>query len=252
MKKFTIGDRSFRAAIFFVAIGAWHLLSVIVDSGVLVPSPRSTLESLVEIASTPGFYTTLLHTAARSIGGVFAALLAAVSFGVLSKSSGLWRAVIRPMVDFLSAVPIIAIILLAIIWLEKSTVPVFVGFLVGFPITYDNILSSLDRIDRGILEMAKVYRVKKAVVFRDIYMPAMLYGFSDISNTVVSTTLKMVVAGEVLSQPELSIGANLQIQRAYLNTSGVFGWIAIILIVSNLLNKSVDFVKKRFDSREWM
>lgn len=252
MKKFTIKDKALRCITVLLMIGIWHGLFLLVDNPVLVPSPASTLESFIGIASKPGFYVTVMYTTSRSIGGVFTALVLAVIFGGLSRNSGLGRFFFRPVVNFLSSVPVIAIILLAIIWLESSVVPIFVGFLVVFPIMYENVLSSLDGIDQGIVQMAKVYKVKKTTLLRDIYIPAIMFGFSDISSTTISTTLKMVVAGEVLSQPEFSIGTNLQIQRIYLNTSGVFGWIVVILIVSKLLNALVGLIKSHFDSREWM
>jgi NitT/TauT family transport system permease protein len=252
MKIFITKDKSIKLMSVLVLIGAWHLLSLLVGSDVLIPSPEATLISLIDIASKSGFYVTVLYTMTRSIGGFLISLLLAVVFGGLSKRSRVFRFLFRPVVDFLSSVPVIALILLALIWLRNSFVPLFVGFLVVFPIMYETVLSSLDGINQGILQMAKVYGVKRAALFRDIYIPAVLFGLSNISATTLSTTLKMVVAGEVLSQPRFSIGTNLQLQRTYLNTSGVFGWILVILLISKVLNILLDWLKNRFDSREWM
>ena len=243
MMRFITQDKSLKVVSVAVLVGAWQLLSIFVGSEVLVPSPVSTMGSLVELGSDSGFYITVLYTMARSIGGFLISLLLAVVFGGLAKRFRVFRFLLRPLVDFLGSVPIIAIILLALIWLRNALVPLFVGFLVVFPIMYETVLSSLDGIDKGILQMARVYGVRRSGLVKDIYIPAILFGLSGISASTLSTTLKMVVAGEVLSQPGMSIGTSLQLQRVYLNTSGVFAWIVVILVISKILNALVEKVK---------
>ncbi len=245
MKRFTTQDKGLKLISALVLIGVWSFLSLLVGKEVLIPSPAATLRSLVEISADPGFVKIIFYTMARSVGGFVSSLLLAVFFGGLSKWSRVVRLLFKPFVEFLSSVPVIAIILLALIWLHNSLVPLFVGFLVVFPIMYETVLSSLDGIDKGLLEMAKVYGVKKLALLRDIYIPVIFQGLSNISATTLSTTLKMVVAGEVLSQPGFSIGGNLQLQRMYLNTSGVFAWIVVILLISKVLNVLVNLVKKK-------
>ncbi|MCR3955142.1 MAG: ABC transporter permease subunit [Gudongella sp.] len=236
MKRSTTKDNQLKLISALVLIGAWSLLSLFVGKEVLIPSPLATLNSLVEIVGNGGFLKTIFYTMARSLGGFLSSLLLAVFFGGLSKWSRIVRLLLKPFVELLSAVPVIAVILLALIWLHSSLVPLFVGFLVVFPIMYQTVLSSLDDVDRKLLQMARVYGVKRLTLIRDIYIPVILHGLSNISETTLSTTLKMVVAGEVLSQSSFSIGGNLQLQRMYLNTSGVFAWIVVILVVSKGLS----------------
>lgn len=252
MKKYTMKDRELKVLSVLGMVVIWSVVSVAVNREVLVPSPVATIRSLLEIASESGFYIAVLCTAGRSVAGVVAAALFAFVCGILSKYIKACRIALGLAVDFLGAVPVIAVIILAIIWLQNSLVPVFVGLLVSFPVLYDNVMASIDGVDKEIVEMAEVYKVRKLVVFREIYAPSIARGIFDISSTTVSITLKMVVAGEVLSQPEFSVGANLQVERAYLNTPGVFAWVVVILALSKSLNIIVDMVKRRFDSREWM
>ncbi|WP_422484819.1 ABC transporter permease [Gudongella sp. DL1XJH-153] len=253
MKRFTIQDKGLKLISALFLIGVWSLLSLFVGKEVLIPSPLATLNSLIEIVGEEGFLKTVFYTMARSLGGFFSSLLLAVFFGGLSKWSRTVRLLFKPFAEFLSSVPVIAIILLALIWLHNSLVPLFVGFLVVFPIMYETVLSSLDGIDKGLLQMAKVYKVRKLALIRDIYIPVIFQGLSNISATTLSTTLKMVVAGEVLSQPGFSIGADLQLQRMYLNTAGVFAWIIVILVISKVLNVLVEKIKTggRFSRLFW-
>ena len=44
-----------------------------------------------------------------------------------------------PILNFLGSVPTMAIIILALIWLNNEIVPMFVGFIMIFPILYETV-----------------------------------------------------------------------------------------------------------------
>src|SRR5690606_36680730 len=93
-----------------------------------------------------------------------------------------------------------------------------------------------------ILEMCKLCRINRWTIVKDTYIPSILSSLSMVFTTALSTNLKMVIAGEALSQPKYAIGSNLQIQNMYLNTSGVFAWIIIILFISKDLAYIVELL----------
>ena len=139
-----------------------------------------------------------------------------------------------------------------LILLNLEFVPMFVGFIMVFPILYENILNSILDVDRDIIKMAKLYRVKKARVIKDIYMPSIMHNISKIFNGAIGINLKMVIAGEVLSQPKYSIGSSLQLERMYLNTSGVFAWIIIIILLSKVFDLIGNGIKYSLGNDRWM
>lgn len=53
------------------------------------------------------------------------------------------------------AVPVLAIILLAVMWLESNKVPVFVAFLMAFPIFEQNIQQGIRQTDSKLIEVAQ-------------------------------------------------------------------------------------------------
>ncbi len=71
-----------------------------------------------------------------------------------------------------------AIIILALIWLDNEIVPMFVGFIMVFPILYETILNGILNIDENIIEMAEIYKVNKGTIIRDIYMPSILHNLA--------------------------------------------------------------------------
>ena len=102
-------------------------------------------------------------------------------------------------------------------------------------------------MDKKILEICKLYKVRRITLIKDIYIPSIFINLSMVFTSALSTNLKMVIAGEALSQPKFAIGSNLQIEKMYLNTAGVFAWIIIILLISKLLSyimkAAIDFTK---------
>ena len=69
--------------------------------------------------------------------------------------------------------------------------------------------------------------------------------------SAININLKMVIAGEVLSQPKFGIGSNLQMEKMYLNTSGVFAWIIIILVISKILGYVGIVLRKIIKEEKW-
>lgn len=229
----------------------WILISRIVDKEVIVPSIRSTFISIWEIIREPSFLNTIKYTLFRALAGFLISLFLGVATGILSSISKVIFNLMEPILKFLNSIPTIAIILLALIWLNNEYVPMFVGFVMVFPVIYEAVLNSILNVDRDIIEMSYLYKVSKIGIVKNIYMPNILYNLSSILKGVLGINLKMVIAGEVLAQPKYAIGSSLQLQRIYLNTSGVFAWIVIILLISGIFDYIVRGIKYSIGIDKW-
>lgn len=236
MKSYITKNRNSSIISKFIILAIWVLLSKIVDNEIIIPSIKSTMFSLIDIVTDISFLNTIKSTLLRTLIGFLISLSLAMITGILSNVSKMVYDLMSPILSFLNSIPTIAIIILALIWLRNDFVPMFVGFIMIFPILYETILNSILNIDRHIIQMANLYSVGKLTIIKDIYIPNIFYNLSSILSSVLGMNLKMVIAGEVLSQPKHSIGSSLQLQRMYLNTSGVFAWIVIILFISWMIN----------------
>lgn len=234
MRRFILRDRKFSFISAVLILIIWIVLSKIIDNEIIFPSIKSTLISLIRIIESPDFLTIIGHSLLRSTVGFIISSLLAIILGVLSSISKLIYNLMVPIISFLSSVPTMAIIILALIWLNNEFSPLFVGFIMVFPILYESVLKGIKNIDTNIINMAKIYRVDKITIVKDIYIPCILISISTIFSSAIGINLKMVIAGEALSQPKYAIGSSLQLQKMYLNTSGVFAWIIIIIVVGKI------------------
>lgn len=229
----------------------WILLSKIIGNEVIVPSIKSTIVSILKIVKEPNFLNIICYTILRTLLGFLISLFLAITFGILSSFSKVVYNFMEPILKFLNSIPTIAIIVLALIWLDNELVPMFVGFLMVFPVLFETVLNSILNVDKNILQMAYLYRVNKMGIIRNIYIPNILYSLSSILKSALGINLKMVIAGEVLSQPKYAIGSSLQMQRMYLNTSGVFAWIIIILFISLMFDYIGKLIKHSIGINKW-
>ena len=249
MKQFFIWKNKFNILSIGLLLGLWMVLSMVVDNEIIFPSIFSTFKSLVRIVLSDGFFLTVGTTLIRCVVGFFISLVLAIGLGGLSRMSKAMDAILQPLVSMVSSIPIIAIIILALIWLDNDIVPIFTGFVMIFPLLYETVVGAIDSMDKKLLQMAKIYDKRGIDLALYLYMPRIFHSLRSIFGSSISTNLKMVIAGEVLSQPSYGIGSQLQLQRIYLDTSGVFAWIVVILVVSwglrQLTNHKLQFTIKR-------
>lgn len=251
MKDSTLADRRLSILSRIILLGLWFMASEIIDNEILFPTVGSTLASLIAIIKDPGFFNTISHSILRSLFGFLISLFLAMILGILSCINKFIYNFMRPILNFLSSVPTMAIIILALIWFKNDYVPIFVAFLMVFPILYETVQGAILNVDKNILEMAKIYQVDLLTIIKDIYIPSVYFALNQVFISALSTTLKMVIAGEALSQPKFAIGSDLQLEKMYLNTSGVFAWIIIILIISKLLEYLAKGLRNIYNRKKW-
>ena len=89
---------------------------------------------------------------------------------------------------------------------------------------------------KNILEMADLYKISRKDKILNIYLPSIKFSLISILSSTISLGFKIVIAGEVYGQPLYGIGAMIQSEKVNFNTTAIFAWIIIIVIISSLLN----------------
>ena len=218
----------------------WKFLSVWVDNPIMIPSPKITFFEFIKIIRSQNFIIIVTATLTRVIIGFLISFISALILGILS---GFFKPIyylLRPVIVIQKATPTMAIILIAIIWLKAELAPILVGFLIIFPIIYSTVIQGIESVDVKLIEMSKVYKLSRLTVMKDIYIPSIKSSLMSIASSTIGLNLKVIIAAEVLSQPSVSIGTSFQIEKANLNTAGVFAWALISIIIAS----GFDFIIK--------
>ena len=245
MKPSTMASKFRSACMILIWILLWQILYLKVGKEVLLPSPLHTLEELGNMLQKPKFYLQILYTLERVIIGVSLSLALGLLTAFLSYLSQLAEAFLKPAVTLMKSTPVMAIIILALLWFESNEVPIFVCFLMCYPIVYTNVLIGFKSLDKELIEMSKIFEVRGWLCIQKCYLPQLrpyLYAALDLS---VSMAWKVVIAAEVLAVPKYAIGYALLDAKRYLETREVFAWIIVIVSLSEICQWSVSRFLKR-------
>ena len=226
-------------------IAAWWIAAAAVGRDILLPSPSTVAHSLVHIVRSPRF-AVIVRTSVTRWGIGFLAAFAAATVVAAAASRREWAAgMLRPLIVTMRSTPVIAIILLALIWLSVDGVPIFVSLLVAFPLIYQGVLDGLRSVDPDLLHMGRIYHIAPLRRVRHIHIPSALPVALSAITSAVGMSWKAAVAAEVLSQPSYGIGTDMQIARLYLETSQVVGWTVVAVGLAALGDLAVWAIDRR-------
>ncbi|WP_455381941.1 ABC transporter permease [Salinispira pacifica] len=215
-----------------VLIAVWQLLAELVRLEIILPTPLSVVRQLGQIVVRPDFLRSVGATVVRGAAGF---LVAAAAGFIAGLAVGLSRGVehaLKPLLTLIQATPVMSVILLALIWFRTGGVPVFVAFLMTFPVITLNIARGIREVDPQLVEMGRVYRLPRMVRLRRIYIPSVGPYVLSAFSIALGLTWKVIIAAEVLSQPPFGVGTQLQEARVELETARVFAWTAVAVLLA--------------------
>ena len=134
----------------------WQIVYSIIGREVLFASPLSVFQRLFELVGTGGFW---LKTGSSLLGiteGYLLGVAAGVLLAVLTSLSDWLYAIFKPMLTVIKSTPVVSFIILALVWMSKTGVPVFISFLMVLPIVWANLTAGIRATDKNLLEMAGV------------------------------------------------------------------------------------------------
>ena len=228
------------AVVFWLLVwqGASMALAALYPHGhLLLASPLAALARLGQLAVTAAFWRSIAASALRIFGGFLLSCAAAAVLAALSARSRAVRELLAPLVAVVKAVPVVSFIILALVWLDAGSLPLFISALMVFPPVYLNVLAGIDSADPKLLEMARVFRVPFRRTLGGIWLPQVLPYFRAAVSLALGLCWKAGVAAEVIGLPAGTIGERLYTAKVYFQTPDLFAWTAVILAVSALLER---------------
>jgi len=218
----------------FLYVAAWKILSLVIGRAVILPPPEDVLRQTILFLGSAHSWKMILASSLRGLAGFFISLALGLITGLLSGNSRFFRWFSDPFLISIRSIPVLSLILLAIIWFPTEIVPVFICFLVIFPVVAGSVASGVRQVDRELLEMAAVYDKSPWSIMINITLPGIApYLFSAVS-TGLGLTWKSVVAAEILSMPREGIGSAMQTAQLQLNTDQLFSWTLIVVLLAGL------------------
>ena len=224
-------------AVFAFWLLVWALAAAAVGQELLLPSPVQAARELIGLARMPDFWLTIGRSVLRVLTGILSAVCLGVGLAFLTHKSAVMNALFSPVMTLVKSTPVASFIILALVWLGRSVVPVFISALMVLPVVWANVSAGLKGVDPQLLELARVYRLPRGRVLRRITWPSVLPHLRAALRSALGLGWKAGIAAEVLTVPPYSIGKRIYEAKLYLETTELFAWTAAVILVSLLIEK---------------
>lgn len=212
----------------------WFFISLKINSEIVFPNILTIIKKLIEIILEKSFYKDLFLSLIRVFITFILSFLLAIIFGILSGIFSYIRYMLMPIINFIRTIPTIPLILVAIIWFDNNTVPIFVSMLVIFPIMYDAVVNGIINVDKNLIEMSLSYNVSLKNQIISLYIPSIKpYILTAVSQSM-GITWKSILAAEIFALPSLGIGSKLYESHLYLDTVSLFAYCLIAVIFNGI------------------
>ena len=228
----------------------WQLLAVFFHNDILLVGPSKTLRTFFSCLITAGFWRSIWFSISRICIGFFLAMLLGILTGALSCRFRIVGEFLEPPIQFMKSIPVASFVILALIWTGSKNLSILISFLVAYPILHISTVSGLKSTASKLLEMAQVFRVPfhKKVFY--LYRPALSPYLISACKSALGMAFKSGIAAEVICQPALSIGKQLQNAKVYLETPDVFAWTITVCALSMGLERLLRLISARVRRRD--
>lgn len=237
--------RKFIIVLFWIVV--WELLSLIINQEIYLPTPLSAFNSLIDLLKLKETYITIIYSTYRTLAGFVLSCVFGVLLGYICGTNKFFYDLFNPLIGIVRTVPVMSIIIIAIMWFKDTNVPIFVAFLMCFPIIWTNTVSGINSTDVKLLQMSKVYNINKFRIIKSIYFYSALPYVKAAMISALGIGWKVTSAAEVLSLPKYSIGGFLYDSKVYLEIPDLFAWTVIIIVLSHVFEFLLKYLFKSRD-----
>lgn len=227
----------------------WQIVSVCVNSKILLVSPIDTICRLWELLPSADFWGSIFFSMARILLGFLLGLIIGTALAVLSGKFAIIRTLFSPLISAMKSIPVASFTILALFWVGSENLSVLVSILICVPIVCSNMLEGIDNLDKKLDEMATVFKIPTGRRFAGVYLSQLLPYFRSASRLAIGLSWKSGVAAEVIGIPDGSIGEKLFMSKIYLETADLFAWTLVVILLSFLCEKLFIFAVKLVQKR---
>ncbi len=215
--------------------GVWVLAHIAVKNEYIIPSFQDVVINIGENLSSLQFWNAFARTLGRTLYAWGVAFLCAVGLVSIGIFSAKFRRLLAPFISVLRTLPTMAITLMLLIWTNPRIAPVYVTFLMLFPLMYSQLLTAYGEIDPSLVQMITVYKVRRRDRLLKVYIPLMMPAVLSQMGANLSLSLKVMISAEVLAGTFRSIGGMMYDAAMYSRMDQMFSVTIMMLVTGGVL-----------------
>ena len=223
--------RAFRGLLPWLLLLLVWSVATLAFGAALVPGPVSTGRALVRLMGRLDTWEHIALTLFRGTAGMAIGVALGYLLGIPCGLSPAAMRLVSPLVTALQSCPPIVWISLLLVWAGiGATVPVVVAAAATFPVLFINIAHGTADLDRGLLAMARVYRLPRRHVLFDIILPGTSRYALAAFSFALGITWKVTATAEFFGSGT-GIGARIYWAFRQLDMPVLFAWTAVIVAI---------------------
>ena len=221
-------------AIVFLLV-VWWIAYHSVGNDLLIPPLSDSFQEIGALLTKALFWRALGGTLLRALCAFAISFFLAVVFAVIAYLLPWFERFFAPIVSVLRSMPVLAVLLILLSFLNAGQAPIAVAFLSLFPMIYVGVLAALSGIDRRLIEISRVYGTPVWRKVSAVYLPLASPYILKESGAALSFSLKLVVSAEVLSFTVKSLGGMMQDAKLYAEIPLLFALVGVTFTVGLIL-----------------
>ncbi|MBE6932705.1 MAG: ABC transporter permease subunit [Ruminococcaceae bacterium] len=220
-------------------LGVWAFAAWRMGQPLLLPSPIHVAGRLWHLMGEGGFWLTTAASLGRVLLGVVLSVVLGVALAALTEAFSWLNDLLSPLLTVIKSTPVASFIILAILWMGRDQVPVFIVILMALPVIWANVATGIRTTDPGLLQMAKVYQFPLLRRLRRIWVPSVMPHFLSACRTSLGLAWKAGIAAEVLTVPANSIGKMLYTSKLNFQIEELFAWTLVVIVLSLVIEQGL-------------
>jgi len=233
-------------------LAVWELASgdpatqpgVLIDS-FYVSKPSEIWAALVGWVEDGVLLESVLATVTAMLYGFAVGASLGILVGIVLGSSPMLGDIFRPLIVALNAVPRLALVPLFILWFgfglgSKVALVALIVFFLVFYSTYEGVRD----VEQRLIDVLKVMNASRLTLQMKVRIPSAATWIIQGLRVSVPYALVAAVTAEIIGA-NTGIGYLIQLSAGTFFTAGVFAGIAVLVVVSVLINALVTLLEKR-------
>ena len=223
----------FTLGIIFV-FALWFIFSFMVGSGNLYfPSPTETFTEIGRLLGKSYTYRSLLWTLIRTLIGFGTSFVCAMVFGVLAGNFYKLSVFLKPLVTVLKSIPTAALVFLFLVLSGSKNAPIYIVFLLSFPILYEAFIGGIRSIPDEINDALKIDSKKIHGVLKVKIPLAAPYVIVGLASSFALSIKTEVMAEIITGSTDEGLGCMISLYRNSdpTNMTPIFAIAVIILVI---------------------
>ena len=223
----------------------WEAVARSIDVSFIFPSVREVFSEFFALFVSKNFYATVFASFLRILCGFSIGILLGTVLAPLTKYFMPARVLISPVMTVLRATPVASFIMVLWLIIGSDAVPVTITAFMVTPIVWQNLSDGFSAIDPALDEVCAIYRIKGLKRLRILVIPTLIKYLIPGIITSAGLAWKSGIAAEIIAYTSNSIGKEIYLAKAYLESGKMLAWTMIVIIFSLIFEALLSLLGRR-------